>query len=122
MNILDSEIEGYQKLRKEAELILTECQKLTNFTKLNEILGYNLAKEYADIYIALKEFKRSVLMTGKMSERDYVFCVGILEGRISEKTKTIQMASNYDINLHQKVDEFLISKAKISKYLLDIMD
>ena len=83
MNILETEIENYQKLREKAEGILSECQTLTDFTKLNKMIGCNLGKEYTDIYIAYKEFKRSVLKSGKMSEKEYVFRVGILEGRIS---------------------------------------
>lgn len=122
MNILETEIEGYQRLRKKAERILTECQKLTDFTKLNKMIGCNLEKEYTDIYIAYKEFKRSVLKLGKMSEKDYVFRVGVLEGRISERVKMIQIAVNRNIILKGKLEEFLLAKNEVTQYLLGIMD
>ena len=122
MKILKSEIEGYLKLKDAAEKILTECQNLTDFKKANNALECNLAKDYAEIYLLLKEFKRVVLNEGETSEIDYIFRVGVLDGRISDRVAKIQRAANYDINLYNKVQEFLIAKSEIFKYLKNMID
>lgn len=122
MHILESEIEGYQKLRAEAEQLLTECQNITDFSKLYENMRINLVKEYADIYVAYEEFKTSVLMDKKISEENYIFQVGVLEGRISTRIKTVQTVAVVDLTFKSKLEKFMIAKNNVNKYLLSIMD
>lgn len=122
MQILESEIEGYEKLRKEAERILTECQNITDFPRFYKTIGINLGKDYSDIYVAYEEFKISVLMGEKISEKNYIFQVGVLDGRISTRMKSIQTAASNDLAFKSKVEEFMIAKNAVVKYLLSIMD
>lgn len=122
MHILESEIKGYKQLKKKAERILTECQEITCFPKFDKTTGVNLGKEYAEIYVAYQEFEFSILISGKMSEKNYIFAVGILEGQISERLKEIQrVAKNYPA-LKSKLEEFMIAKNEVTQYLLSIMD
>ena len=122
MHILQSEINGYQKLRDEAERVLTECQNITDFPRLYKTNGINLGKEYADIYVAYEEFKTAVLMDKKISEKNYIFQVGVLDGRISTRIKTLQTVAVVDLAFKSKVEKFMIAKNNVTQYLLSIMD
>lgn len=117
MVILASEIERYRKIRKEAERILTECQGLTTNKE-----SFNLGKEYSDVYIAYAEFEALVITSGKIPDKDYIFQVGSLEGRVLTRIKEIQVVANTNPSLKRKLDEFLIAQKDLTKYLLSIMD
>lgn len=122
MRILASEIEGYQKLREDAERILTECQNLTDFPNVYKTIGVNLGKDYADIYLAFEEFQKEVLMDKKIQVKNYIFKIGVLEGRISTRIKSIQTVGIKNLELKSKLEKFMIAKSAVIKYLLSIMD
>lgn len=122
MRILASEIEGYQKLRENTERILTECQSLTDFPNVHKTIGINLGKDYADIYLAFEEFQKEVLMDKKIQVKDYIFKVGVLEGRLSTRIKSIQTVGIKNLELKSKLEKFMIAKSAVIKYLLSIMD
>ena len=122
MRILASEIEGYQKLRENTERILTECQSLTDFPNVYKTIGINLGKDYSDIYLAFEEFQKEVLMDKKIQVKDYIFKVGVLEGRLSTRIKSIQTVGIKNLELKSKLEKFMIAKSAVIKYLLSIMD
>lgn len=122
MKILVSDIEGYQKLRGKSERLLAECQALTDFPSVHKNMGINLGRDYADIYIAYEEFQNTVLLAEKMSSKEYTFKVGILEGRIKTRMKSIQTVASTNLNLKNKVEQFLIAKNAVVEYLLEIAD
>ena len=122
MRILESEVEGYQNLREKAVKILTDCQNLTDFPEVYKNTGINLAKDYADIYLAFEEFQKEVLMDKKIQVKDYIFKVGVLEGRLSTRIKSIQTVGIKNLELKSKLEKFMIAKSAVIKYLLSIMD
>ena len=122
--ILEPEVvKGYQKLREEAELILTDCQKLTDFPEVYENMGINLAKDYSDIYLAYEQFQTSVLMTKKeMLEKDYLLNVGALGERISIRIGSVQTVACRNLELKSKIEQFNIAQSAIYQYLTGIIN
>lgn len=122
MRILESEVKCYQKLREEAELILTDCQKSTDFPEVYKNTGINLAKDYSDIYLAYEQFQTSVLMTKEMPEKEYLLNVGALNERISIRINSVKTVACRSLELKSKVEQFNIAQSAVYQYLLEIID
>ena len=122
MRILESEVEGYQNLRKKAVKILTDCQNLTDFPEVYKNTGINLAKDYSVIYLAYEQFQTSVLMNKEMPEKDYLLNVGAFNERISIRIKSVQTVACRILELKSKVEQFNIAQSEIYQYLLGIID
>ena len=63
-----------------------------------------------------------MLLAEKMTSNEYTFKVGILEGRIKTRMKSIQTVASTNLNLKNKVEQFLIAKNAVVEYLLEIAD
>lgn len=122
MNILESEVKGYQKLREEAEQILKECENLTDFPEICGKIGMNLTKDYSDIFLAYEEFQTSVLMNKKMPTKEYLLKVGALSERISIRINSVRTVACRNLDLKSKVEQFNIAQSAVYQYLLEIID
>ena len=122
MRILESELKGYQKLREEAEKILTDCQKITDFPDVYKNMGMNLARDYSDIYVAYEEFQTSVLMNEKIPTKKYLLKVGALNERVSIRINSVQTVACRNLELKSKVEQFNVAQSAIYQYLIGIID